>query len=110
MAQFVAHMEAVLETYEKAYKYSQPVVCMDEQPVQLLKETSETIPATVEHPAFNIKTNTNRRDGRHLMFTSRSPVFAKPRPVRTARRWSWRWKWRPCSTPATRPQTGQIGL
>ena len=38
-AEFVAHMEEVLETYEKAYDSAHPVLCMDEQPVQLLKET-----------------------------------------------------------------------
>ena len=37
--EFVAHMEEVLETYEKAYDPADPVLCMDEQPVQLLKET-----------------------------------------------------------------------
>jgi hypothetical protein len=47
--EYVAHMEAVLETYEKAYDPAQPVVCMDEQPVQLLKETRTSIPATPEH-------------------------------------------------------------
>jgi len=38
-AEFVAGMEDVLETYEKPYDPDCPVVCMDEQPVQLLKET-----------------------------------------------------------------------
>jgi hypothetical protein len=32
-------MEEVLETYEKPYDPACPVLCMDEQPVQLLKET-----------------------------------------------------------------------
>jgi len=32
-AEFVAHMEEVLETYETAYDPQQPVLCMDEQPV-----------------------------------------------------------------------------
>ena len=36
-AEFVAHMEEVLDTYEKAYDPAHPVLCMDEQPVQLLK-------------------------------------------------------------------------
>ena len=49
-AQFVAHMENVLETYEKPYDSSQPVVCMDEQPVQLVNETRQVIPATKNHP------------------------------------------------------------
>jgi hypothetical protein len=45
-AEFVAHMEEVLETYEKAYDSAHPVLCMDEQPVQLLKEPRVPIEAT----------------------------------------------------------------
>jgi hypothetical protein len=48
-AEFVASMEEVLETYEKPYNPACPVLCMDEQPVQLLKETRPPIPATAEH-------------------------------------------------------------
>ena len=48
--EFVANMEEVLETYEKAYDPDCPVVCMDEQPVQLVGETRVPIPATKEHP------------------------------------------------------------
>jgi DDE superfamily endonuclease len=48
-AEFVAHMEEVLETYEKPYNSRVPVICMDEQPVQLLKETRAPIPATAKH-------------------------------------------------------------
>jgi hypothetical protein len=48
-AEFVAHMEEVLETYEKPYDPKVPVLCMDEQPVQLLKETRSPIPATAKH-------------------------------------------------------------
>jgi hypothetical protein len=47
--EFVAHMEEVLETYEKPYNPAVPVLCMDEQPVQLLRETRPPIPATAEH-------------------------------------------------------------
>lgn len=48
--EFVAHMEEVLETYEKAYAPDRPVLCMDEQPVQLIGETRVPIPATPAHP------------------------------------------------------------
>ena len=47
-AEFVACMEEVLETME-AYDSQYPVVCMDEQPVQLLKETRVPIAATTKH-------------------------------------------------------------
>ncbi len=49
-AEFAAHMEEVIETYEKPYDPDCPVVCMDEQPVQLVKETREPIPASKDHP------------------------------------------------------------
>lgn len=48
-AEFVANMEEVLETYAQPYDARYPVVCMDEQPVQLLKETRVPLPATESH-------------------------------------------------------------
>jgi hypothetical protein len=49
-AEFVASMEEVLETYAQPYDPRFPVLNMDEQPVQLLKETRVPIPATKAHP------------------------------------------------------------
>ena len=49
-AEFAACMEDVLEIYAQPYDAAFPVVCMDEQPVQLTKETREPIAATSEHP------------------------------------------------------------
>jgi len=49
-AEFVAGMEAVLDTYAQPYDSGRPVLGMDEQPVQLLKETRTPIPATTGHP------------------------------------------------------------
>ena len=43
-------MENVLDTYAQPYDADFPVLCMDEQPVQLLKETRVPIAATREHP------------------------------------------------------------
>jgi DDE superfamily endonuclease len=48
-AEFVAHMESVLETYAQPYDPSCPVICMDEQPVQLQQETRIPLPATAKH-------------------------------------------------------------
>jgi hypothetical protein len=48
--EFVASMEEVLETYAQPYNRRIPVVCMDEQPVQLLKETRVPIAGTKQHP------------------------------------------------------------
>src|SRR5947199_4077952 len=47
--EFVACMENVLETYAQPYDPRFPVVCMDEQPVQLLKETRVPLAATKYH-------------------------------------------------------------
>lgn len=48
-AEFVAGMEEVLDTYARPYDPACPVLCMDEQPVQLLKETRPPIAATKKH-------------------------------------------------------------
>ena len=48
--EFVANMEEVLDTYAQPYDSKHPVVCMDEQPIQLLKETRVPIAATKDHP------------------------------------------------------------
>jgi len=48
-AEFVANMEEVLETYSKPYDPACPVLGMDEQPVQLLKDVREPIPPTARH-------------------------------------------------------------
>ena len=45
----VACREEVLETYENAYDPQQPVLCMDEQPVQLLQERRVPMAATQQH-------------------------------------------------------------
>ena len=49
-AEFAAGMERVLDTYAKPYDATRPVLCMDEQPVQLFKETRTPVPATATHP------------------------------------------------------------
>lgn len=43
-------MEDVIEIYSRPYDPLVPVICMDEQPIQLLNETREPIPATKNHP------------------------------------------------------------
>lgn len=48
--EFVANMEDVLDVYSRPYDARFPVLCMDEQPVQLLKETRVPIAATAAHP------------------------------------------------------------
>lgn len=49
-AEFVAQMEEVLDTYEQPYDPDHPIICMDEQPVQLIKEVRKPIEASTSHP------------------------------------------------------------
>jgi len=49
-AEFVVCMEEVLDVYESPYDPRRPVLTMDEQPVQLVKETRRPLPATKDHP------------------------------------------------------------
>jgi len=48
-AEFVADMEQVLDLYAQPYNPNCPVLCMDEQPVQLQRETRTLIPVTAKH-------------------------------------------------------------
>lgn len=49
-AEFVAAMEDVLEVYQRPYDASRPVVCLDEQSKQLIRETRTPIPAAPGRP------------------------------------------------------------
>jgi hypothetical protein len=49
-AEFVACMEDILDLYHRPYDPKKLLVCMDEQPVQLVKETREPIPARPGEP------------------------------------------------------------
>jgi len=49
--EFVARMEEILEIYAWEYDADYPVICMDEQPVQLIRETREPIPTAPGNPA-----------------------------------------------------------
>lgn len=43
-------MKDVLDVYSRPYDANMPVLCMDEQPVQLVQETREPIGATAKYP------------------------------------------------------------
>ena len=49
-AEFVAQMEDVLDIYQRPYTPESPVVCMDEQPTQLIRETHPKLPAEPGKP------------------------------------------------------------
>lgn len=46
-AAFAAQMEQVLEVYQRPYNPQRPVVCMDEQPKQLVREVQRVLPGRV---------------------------------------------------------------
>ena len=59
-------MEDILEIYHRPYDPKFPLVCMDEQPVQLIGEVRIPIPATINHPErfdyeYKIKKNNVQR-------------------------------------------------
>lgn len=89
-AEFVAGMEEVLETYERAYDPACPVVCMDEQPVQLVGETRVPLPASRDHPE-RIDYEYERK-GTASIFLSAEPLSgfhqATARPRRTKVDWA----------------------
>src|SRR5579872_194624 len=89
-AEFVANMEEVLEIYAKPYDSKNPVVCMDEQPVQLIGETRVPIPATKEH-AKRVDYEYERKGTASIfMFAEPLSAFrqATARPQRTKTDWA----------------------
>jgi hypothetical protein len=48
--EFVAHMEDVLDVYQRPYDPQSPMGCMDEQPVQLIQEVRPPLPAAEGKP------------------------------------------------------------
>jgi len=89
-AEFVAGMEDVLETYEQAYDPACPVVCIDEQPVQLVSETRVPIPATKEHPERIDYEYERKGTASIFMFAEPLSGFlqATARPLRTKVDWA----------------------
>lgn len=70
--EFVAHMEDILELYHRPYDPECPLICMDEQPIQLIGETRIPIPATINHP--EIIDYEYRRNGTANIFMFTEPL------------------------------------
>ena len=89
-AEFVVNIEEVLEVYERPYDPAHPVLCMDEQPVQLLKETHVSIAATKNH-AKRVDYE-YERNGTASIFMFAEPLAgfrqATTRPQRTKVDWA----------------------
>lgn len=88
-AEFVAGMEEVLEIYAKPYDPKNPVLSMDEQPVQLIGETRVPIPATKEHPQ-RVDYEYERK-GTASIFMFAEPLAAFRRATARARRTKVDW-------------------
>jgi hypothetical protein len=88
--EFVAYMEEVLETYEKAHDPDCPVVCMNKQPVQLIGEIRVPIPATKEHPERVDYEYERKETASIFMFAEPLSGFrqATARPHRTKDDWA----------------------
>jgi len=67
--EFVAHMEDILELYHRPYDPECPLICMDEQPIQLIGETRIPIPATINHPEIIDYEYKRNRTANIFMFT-----------------------------------------
>lgn len=72
--EFVAHMEDILEIYHRPYDPECPLICMDEQPIQLIGETRIPIPATINHP--EIIDYEYKRNGTANIFMFTEPLNA----------------------------------
>lgn len=67
--EFVACMEDVLDVYRRAYDADYPVVCMDEQPTQLTKETRVPLPMEPGQPEKYDHEYERNGTANHFLFT-----------------------------------------
>ena len=82
-------MEDVLTVYERPYNSCAPVVCMDEQPVQLIQETRQPIPAAPGRPA---RTDYEyKRNGTADIFMFIEPMAGRRKVTVTHRRTKVDW-------------------
>jgi len=88
-AECVACMDDVLETSAKAYDPPQPVLCMDEQPVQVLQETRVPIAATTPHGTR--VDDADERHGTASIFMCAEPLSGLRQATARARRTTVDW-------------------
>lgn len=81
--EFIERMEDVLNLYEKAYDPFEPVICLDEKPVQLIKDARESIPFRpgkvkkrdyeyVRKGTANVFCIVEPKGGRHFTYVTRN--------------------------------------
>lgn len=76
-AAFVAHMEDILDLYHRPYDEKVPLICMDEQPVQLVEEVRVALPARPGRP---------RRYDHHYKRAGTANIFLFTEPLAGWRR------------------------
>jgi hypothetical protein len=89
-AAFVACMEDILDLYQQPYDPDYPVVCMDEQPYQLLGETRPAIP--IKKGKVRREDNEYVRNGTCSIFLFTEPLggyrYVSPQERRTKVDWA----------------------
>ena len=89
-AEFVAHMEDVLDLYAEPYDSQRPVVCFDETSSQLLAETRPALPArpgTPARPGIPRRQDYEyRREGTRNLFMACEPLAGWRQVAVTQRR------------------------
>ena len=73
-AEFVAHMEDVLDLYAEPYDPQRPVVCFDETSTQMLAEARPSIPVEPGRPRR--MDYEYRREGTRNLFMACEPLAA----------------------------------
>lgn len=95
-AEFVAHMEDILEVYSRPVDEKRPVICMDEKPFQLLDEYLEPIPMSKHNHSEKYDCEYIRKGSCSIfMFTEPLGSWreAHALPRRTAIDWAHQVKW-----------------
>lgn len=90
LAEFVAQMEEILDLYTQPFDPKRPLVCMDERPMQLLKETRMPLPPRPGRPARFDHEYERNGTAVHFLFTEPLKGWRKAnvRERRTALDWA----------------------
>lgn len=95
-AEFVAHLEDVLEVYSRPFDEKRPVICMDEKPFQLLDEYLDPIWMNADNHIMKYDSEYIRK-GSCSIFMFTEPLGgwreAHALPHRTAKDWADQVKW-----------------
>ncbi len=107
-ADFAAAMEQVLDVYRRPHDPAFPVVCMDETPRQLIRETRVPVPAGPGRPARH--DYEYRRCGTCNVFMATEPLAGKRMTRVTERRTKTDWARFVADIAARYPEAGKITL